>query len=525
MPQTVTIIAPDGTPGDIPAANAQAAINAGGRMGVHVYAPDGTPGYVPVDQLAGALKAGGTINQANVPDANPGTPQGGIVNSGMRLLSGAGGALVDAGKGLYHAVQSAHDPGDLINSLVVQPQINQVKEGLANTNSPDMATRIAAGGHVLAGLIPGLGPLIGSTSDAMLPQIDKGNYAGALGTAVGNAGLGYLGNKVAGKLAGEPTVPGQNYTATNLKAHTGVLGRLTGLGDNFIPQQAASDTLTPIRQAAADNPTIAQTATAKGSSPQNIAALQAILQKANTALEVPHAQTIGQYANAPADVSSVQQAVTSQLPQTLAGVAPEDAAALSDLSGRLETINTMGGLNDLRTWLNNEAAASYKQDGVAANRSSAVKGAYRAAADAARGTYYDQLQQHSGIDFQPIKAQQAALLSQQEGLAGLGQKLSAQQAIADEPKSPQAVAAEAITGGNGIKTGPVEGVAKLIAAKVLRQTPLTQPNYLIRQALSNLPEVSPAAASTGSPLSTSPVTLASLPPAIQRILALTKGNQ
>jgi hypothetical protein len=83
---------------------------------------------------------------------------------------------------------------------------------------------------------------------------------------------------------------------------------------------------------------------------------------------------------------------------------------------------------------------------------------------------------------------QSALLDQQEGAAKLGQTLSAQQAVADEPKNFATRAAEVVTGGRALKAGPVAGAGQLIAEKLLGQKPLTQPNYLIRKMLSNLPD-------------------------------------
>ena len=286
---------------------------------------------------------------------------------------------------------------------------------------------------------------------------------------------------------------------------------MTGLGDNFIPQDAAASTGSAIRQAAADNPAIAATAVKSGSTPENIAALQAILQKANSALEAPHAATLAQYSHLPADVTPVQAAVQSALPQSLAGVAPEDAAALQEISSRLGTVNTLGGLNDLRQWLNNEAAAGYKQDGIAANRGTATKLGFRQAADAARNAYYDQIQNASGIDFQPLKAQQSALMDQQEGAAKLGQTLSSQQAVADEPKSPQQVLADALTGGRALKAGPLAGTTQLIAEKLLGRTPLTQPNYLIGKFLSRLPEPSPALPAQAAPAAAQELNVPKLP--------------
>lgn len=460
----------------------------------------------------GTYKMNGPNGTLQIPFSNVGTAQ----TQGLQLHpddvdrygKDAHHSLLQRGIDNFNAATQGPNPGDnpikaqiekvgqgggnAIRSVLstVRHPVNAVS-GLANSVTPDLST---TSGKIEAVLGPGGKPLV-DTATALIKNPAE---------TAGNLGMGAIMGGAASSILpeAETAVAGENYTPTNLKAHAGLLGRATGgLGDNFIPQQAASNTLSTIRQAAADNPAIAAAARMKGSTPQNIAAFQNILQKANSALEAPHAATIAQYAAAPADVSAVQNAVKSALPDTLAGVAPEDAAALQDLSTRLGTVNTMGGLNDLRTWLNNEAAASYKQDGIAANRGAATQKAYRTAADTARDSYYDQLQQLSGKDFQPIKQQQSQLMYQQEGLAGLGKNLSAQQAIADEPKAPQQVLSDVLTGGRALKAGPIAGAGQFVAEKLLNRTPLTQPNYLIRKALSNLPEASPAPVVGVSPTS------------------------
>lgn len=387
--------------------------------------------------------------------------------------------------------------------------------GVGNLTNPKLVATgaaIGAGASLAAPLAPVAIPAAlaiggigaggaGAALDAIHAQgaYNQGNVdAGNASTAKIPQDLLMLLGGGAQRLPGESNVPGENYTPTQLKAHTGILGRMNGLGDNFIPQDNSASTLSTIRQAAADNPAIAATALKAGSTPENIAAFQAILQKANTALETPHASTIAQNANVPADVSGVQAAVGKSFPRTLTGVSPEDAAAIQQLQQRLGTVNTLGGLNDLRGWLNDEAAAGYKQDGVAASRGTATKAGIRAAADAARNAYFDQLQKASGIDFKPVKQQQSALLDQQEGAAKLGQSLSSQQAVADEPKNAQQVISEALTGGRALKAGPIAGASQLIAEKVLGRTPLTQPNYLIRKALSSLPDASIPASIAGT---------------------------
>lgn len=58
---TVPIFAPDGSLGDIPAANLAAAVKAGAKPGVHITSPDGSAGVIPADRTTDAVKAGAKI--------------------------------------------------------------------------------------------------------------------------------------------------------------------------------------------------------------------------------------------------------------------------------------------------------------------------------------------------------------------------------------------------------------------------------------------------------------------------------
>ena len=506
MATTMPMLAPDGTSGEIPVSKASQAMAAGFRPAAEMTSPDGKTGYIPRDNVPAAMQSGFKPTPSQVKE--PGFWE----NLGHTFGIGQQEGQAQQQQLQQHPIQSilemAAGPGyQVVKGLAggfmrSTGELGQSVDALRGGNAPEASL------HAISA-VPILGPAVikmaqeapaTTPGQSYLSQVASAATPGNIGTAVGTSAqiaplaLGAADNVAPGRptVGGSPPpIPGQNYTPTQLKAHAGLISRSTGLGDNFIPQQAAADTGSIIRQTAANNPAIAKVAVKGGSTPVNIAAFQNILQKANTALEAPHAATIAQYADAPADLSSVQSAVTSSLPKTLAGVAPEDVSALQQLSDRLGTVKTMGGFNDLRRWLNNEASSSYIKDSISANRSSTVNGAYRTAADAARNAYFDQLQNHSGIDFQPIKSQQSALMSQQEGLAGVAQKLSSQQAIADEPKSLQQVLSDALTGGRALKAGPVAGTAQLVAEKVLRRTPLTQPNYLIRKTLSDLPPPTP----------------------------------
>ena len=76
--------------------------------------------------------------------------------------------------------------------LLVAPQLDQASQAIQGAQSPDMQTRIRSGAHALAAMIPMAGPAAATVGDAMRPQIEQGNYAGAAGTLGGNAAIAAL---------------------------------------------------------------------------------------------------------------------------------------------------------------------------------------------------------------------------------------------------------------------------------------------------------------------------------------------
>lgn len=546
VPKTLTVFAPDGTQGNIPAENVQAAVAAGGKVGVHIFDPDGNEGFVPHDQLPAAIKAGATFVPKQAPNANPGEPQGGVIDSAIRFGSGLLGAGKDAAVGLYRAVQNSKDPGDMLNSLVVQPQVNAYKQGAQMLNQArdtgDVVQGVRGLGHVIASAVPMVGPAITGTADAMLPQIDKGNYAGALGAGVGNAALAYLGGKAAGALAGDSIVPGQNYNPSHAAAFEGLTAKANGMGPNFIPQNLTSDALSPIRQSAADmiangNPAeqaVAQAATARGTSPlDRLGAVHTVIQKSLSDLEAQHAPVLQQVAQTPVDMTPIQKGLQAQIKP---GMSSADIAGINDLIQRSGQITNLGDLNSFRQIMNEEASPSYRQTPTRAGQASAPQQVATDAANAVRNHYFDQMQQATGTDFQPLKAQESKLLTTKEAI--------------ERMQSPEAKAEATFNAPSTVKQslGNLANIIKepraTVTQTILRESPATRAAMLIRKSLTNLPEPTPpnpqgtvippsnapqlpanAAPPTiqGTPVPNS-VPLASLPTAIQRILALTRGN-
>lgn len=524
VPKTLTVFAPDGTQGNIPAENVQAAVAAGGKVGVHIFDPDGNEGFVPHDQLPAAIKAGATFVPKQALNANPGDPQGGVIDSAIRFGSGLLGAGKDAALGLYHAVQNSKDPGDMLNNLVVQPQVNAYKQGAQMLNQArdtgDVVQGVRGLGHVIASAVPMVGPAITGTADAMLPQIDKGNYAGALGTGVGNAALAYLGGKAAGALEGDSIVPGQNYNTSHAAAFEGLTAKANGMGPNFIPQNLTSDALSPIRQSAADmiangNPTeqaVAQAATARGTSPlDRLGAVHTVIQKSLSDLEAQHAPVLQQVAQTPVDMTPIQKGLQAQIKP---GMSSADIAGINDLIQRSGQITNLGDLNSFRQIMNEEASPSYRQTPTRAGQASAPQQVATDAANAVRNHYFDQMQQATGTDFQPLKAQESKLLTTKEAI--------------ERMQSPEAKAEATFNAPSTVKEslGNIANIIKepraTVTQTILRESPATRAAMLIRKSLTNLPDpttptpqgtVIPPSNAPQLPANATPQTLTPQPPA------------
>lgn len=203
MAKMVTVLDPNGNPGDVPAANVPAALAAGGKLGIHVYAPDGTPGYVAHDKLGDALKAGATYSPAAA--ANADQPHG--------LIQSLVAPIPLAAKTLYHNVMDAPrdpneqaikgtspDSGIMARALgqiglggyrtILAPSIANAKAAVQDAQSPNLSNRLASGSEAL-GAIPILGQGI-DAGKSVISQYLSGDKSGAVGSAIGNVGTAGL---------------------------------------------------------------------------------------------------------------------------------------------------------------------------------------------------------------------------------------------------------------------------------------------------------------------------------------------
>lgn len=497
----VTMIAPDGSIGDVPSTNVNAAMAAGGKLGIHVYAPDGTPGYVPHDRLGDALKAGATYSPAAASAQND-APHG--------LLQSLVAPIPLAAKTIYHNVVDAPrdsseaaiagtttQSGIIAQALghiglggyrtLIAPAISSGRAAIQDAQSPNLSNRLAAGSEAL-GAIPGIGQGIDAGKSA-ISQYLSGDRTGALGSVLGNVGAAGLTDTATRSLnPGETAVPGQNFTPAQASAMSGLAARATAMGKGFFPKDATAGALSDIRQAAADNPELTQAATGSVSPENSLGAVQQLIKRSSQNLELQHQAVLGAVRNAPFDPSAVQSAVSGSLPASLDGFAPSDRAALDELSNRLGTVKTLQGANDLRQYLNNETSPSYRQNAIAAGRSSTVDSALQAAADAHRNAFYDQLSNATGVDMSGLKQRQGSHMALQEALGNIAPSLAAKQAIAQEPASIRTQVANALQGAGTMTASPMSGIGKLLAQRVLRVEPMDQVQSLIRKSLQDLPQ-------------------------------------
>lgn len=500
--QTVPMFSPDGTLGDIPQERVPDAMKANFTMGVSMLSPDGTKtGIVPHDRVEDAAKSGFIVAHPpaaplpaglqgpptpppsfmdkleTAPDLS--TPHTGnrVVDTGINALQDAGAGLIQGGHQLAKGVLGV---GDAMDAASEHP--GQTAKSLFRYSLPGIVTDAVQGKTTAPQET--LEPL--ATSAVTQPVESALKLAG---NVVAGGGIEAAGEKALGAAANwskaRSLVPGENYTPIQHQALSGVLARGTGMGKDYFPKDVATTIASPLRQAAADNPVIANIIHS-GAPEDSLAATQHLLDLAKHDIDMQHQTALRPVSGTPVDMKPVQDAVS--FPSSLKDFAPDDAAAVSDLKARLGNVKTLGGMNDLRMYLNRELAPEFRKNAVAAGRSGAVDSAMSDALSATREHYYDQLEKATGQDFSGLKRTEGGLIKAQEALGNAAPQLASKEALAGEPKGVAATAADALQGGRTIARGPVSGTANMVAEKILKQTPLKPVQEGLQRFFSNLPE-------------------------------------
>jgi hypothetical protein len=521
----VPVLNPDtGNVHGIPTDQVDAARQAGGKPVATMKDPQGQLRYVPMEQVGEAQKHGGTLipygSQSSTqaaqditgihPDSNP-------VTSG---IEGIGRALKGVVTAPYEAAKSAFAPptnaeeiaaegaggsvGLAADRMLVQPAeaAHKTAKGLWDTGHP-----IAAAGAEL-GAIPFLGPL----GQSLGQRAASGDMTGAVTEGATNALLPKAMDAAVSKFpqrTGNVVVPGENYTPKQHASFSAVLARGSGAGKGYFPKDIATDIGSPTRQAAADNPQI-NPATAN-TPEESLARTQAVLGTVRNRIDAAHAQALGPVANTPVDPTPIQSAV--KFPDSLKDFAEDDAKSVQGFKDRLGTVKTLGGLNDLRQYLNRELSSSFKKNSIAGGQSGAYESAMQSALKATRDLYYDQLEQKTGQNFQNLKRMESSVMSAEEGLGNAAPGMAARQAIAQQPRSIRGQAADVLQGAHTVGGSPVAGISKFAARKFLGETPMTPIHEGIQHFFKDLPQPSPprvtgpapAAAPAGPSISSPPL--------------------
>lgn len=502
---TIPVLNPDtGDVHAIPTNQVDAARAAGGKPVAQMTDPQGTNRWVSMDQVQDAQKAGGKLIPYGSPSSTEAAqqitgihPDSNPIVSGLEGIGRAAAGVVSAP---YQVLKQAFMPpttteetsaegaagpvGLAADRMLVQPaeRAHETAKGLWNTGHP-----IAAAGAEL-GAIPILGPL----GQSLGQRAASGDITGAVTEGATNALAPKAIEEAAPALKQVPgirqivqnrqTIPGENYTPIQHKAFSGVLARGTGMGKDFIAPDVAADIASPVRQAAADNPQLADVVH-NGKPKDALGASQAILQKAKERIDDQHQMALQPVANTPVDMKPVVDAIPN--PKNFYDVA--ERKALQDLKSRAGKVQTLGDLNDFRQYLGNENSPTFRASAVAAGRGSVADKALQSADSATRDHYYDQLEQATGLDFQGLKRTESGVMKAQEALQNVTPSLVNKDVLSHESTGVLGTAANVIDtatrAGHGL---PFVGYA----AEKLRGTPLDQVQSGMQKFLSDLPKPS-----------------------------------
>ncbi len=206
-PATVTMIAPDGSTGDVPVSNIQAAQQSGFKVGIQMQSPDGKNGYIPADRVHDAASSGFKMVPLTVPDTakasywdaltNPvgsGAQKQGVLGAVEQTGGQAIKALVqpvahplDTLEGLYNSVRH---PISTLESISDQGYQDAAQGGLplALENAVGQLGGAVESGRVAGGVMGGIkpSPVLGPVND-LVPSFAKGGVLQAMPAAASRA--------------------------------------------------------------------------------------------------------------------------------------------------------------------------------------------------------------------------------------------------------------------------------------------------------------------------------------------------
>ena len=368
----------------IPQGQIQSAIGAGGKYAVQMHDPAGQLRYIPHDLVSQAQQAGGKVASAEPLQAHPNAQQPGFWGSLQDALMGKTQAQGDQfAPGSEAARMRAYENAPPTLGESTYPLITGARKGAAGVGAD--VTRVITQDLPVAGLAD-----VGLSALQMAPKV-----AGAFHQGLTDFASGSRADNLAGALQSQ--------------APKGV-----HLGNDVVAP--AHDAL---RQSAANLGVTANNF--KGY--EGTATLRKITDDAFTSHEDQFNRVLQPVAPTPVSLAPVRAAVLANVTPSLAQFHPEVAGRLTDLANQLSPTTTLGDLNAERVYLNERLSDFYKRPEATQNLASEDVKALDSAVGAMRDVLYDEVQNRTGIDLRPLKAQEGAIIKARGMAEGLDNKV------------------------------------------------------------------------------------------------------
>lgn len=201
--QTVTMFAPDGTTGEVPAESMRAAMQAGGKLAVWMKAPDGSIGMVPHDQVGAAQKSGGMVADPPQGYSTANSPKS-TWQAFKETMPGTHDILHSLGLTREQMIEqnryAGEHPWEVIGQVafgensppgiaanILKSMAKEGGRGIKGSFSSDPMEQAMAGTHLASALNPFAAPVVDTMSEQGLgtPQANATGVVGAGTLAAG----------------------------------------------------------------------------------------------------------------------------------------------------------------------------------------------------------------------------------------------------------------------------------------------------------------------------------------------------
>lgn len=466
--------------------------------------PSPSPSSAPVPPASSSgapVPTDGVEWDATQPNAQPAAPvDGGFLHG---LYEHTLAPLVDTGKvltgpapnGEWAALKPVIQGTVKAQTDLAKQGVGEIKDAYNSRNAGSTAGERAAtyyqgGAHLLESVLPGVGPQLAQTNEDLTERPDQG-----AGEAVGDIATALLPKVVEGAKTGVGKIIDSGADAPQ-RGFTAVLDQgKAGMGKNFDAEEVAKDISPIVQQELKSNPALRERIMDPKATPkESYEAFQEAIQNAQSHIDEAHLDALKNVKNQSVDVKPILNAIDEMKTEGMGKYAPEDAAELEALQRRIASVDTLGELNGLRMYLNNQTSPAFKMSGVAVQRSAMLDKAMSAAGSATRDAYYDGLSNATGQDFKTLKQTESNLLTAREALENAKGPLVSKEVQFNRPttaKQKVGAVADAVT---SLATGD----KKKIASATLLESPMAQTHADIRRFVKTIPESVPGSYDSGA---------------------------